>query len=121
MKSQTTIIVVIIIAAAAFFLYNQSSAPGRYDDFAKCLTANDVKMYGAFWCSHCQSQKKLFGASWQYVDYVECSMPDGNSQTEFCKQAGIQGYPTWEFKDGSRLDGEVPFSQLSQKSGCALN
>jgi hypothetical protein len=120
MKNQTTVIAVIIIAAIAFFLYNQSSAPGTYDDFAKCLTANDVKMYGAFWCPHCQNQKKSFGASWQYVDYIECSMPDGNSQTEFCKQANIQSYPVWEFKDGSRVEGEATFAVLSQKSGCSL-
>jgi len=33
---------------------------------------------------------------------------------------GIEGYPTWEFPDGSRQSGEVPFSQLSERSGCPL-
>ena len=30
-------------------------------------------MYGAYWCPHCQAQKKVFGESFQYVPYVECT------------------------------------------------
>jgi len=26
--------------------------------FAKCLTENGAKMYGAYWCTHCENQKK---------------------------------------------------------------
>ena len=48
-------------------------------------------MYGAEWCSHCKNQKKLFGNSFQYVNYVDC---DKNSKE--CKEAGISGYPTWK-------------------------
>ena len=77
-------------------------------------------MYGAFWCPHCKAQKELFGDSWQFVTYVECSLPNEQGQTEFCRQMGIEGYPTWEFPDGSRQSGEVPFSQLSERSGCPL-
>ena len=113
MKKELLIITLLILAGC--------SASGQYDDFAKCLTESDVKMYGAFWCSHCQNQKKLFGSSWQYVNYVECSLPGGQGQTEFCSNQGIEGYPTWEFKDGSRLGGEVSFNVLSEKSGCALS
>ena len=109
-----------ILIISLIILAGCSVSAGKYDDFAKCLTANDAKMYGAFWCPHCQNQKKSFGSSWQYVNYVECSLPDGRTQTEFCKAQNIEGYPTWEFKDGSRLDGEVAFDVLAEKSGCPL-
>ena len=112
MKKEILITVLLILAGC--------TAAGKYDDFAKCLTVNEAKMYGAFWCSHCQNQKKSFGSSWQYVDYVECSLPDGNSQTEFCSNARIEGYPTWEFKDKSRIEGEATFGQLAEKTGCSL-
>jgi hypothetical protein len=98
----------------------QKNEPGKYDDFAKCLTDSGVKMYGAYWCPHCLNQKKAFGNSWKYVDYIECSLPNAAGQTQECNKAGIEGYPTWEFSDSSRLEGEVSFEGLSVKSGCAL-
>lgn len=90
----------------------------NYDDFAKCLTDSGVKMYGAYWCSHCQNQKKMFGNSWEYINYVECSLPNRVGQTEECRETGIKGYPTWEFQDGKRIEGKLSFEQLSQYSNC---
>ncbi|MBI2146731.1 hypothetical protein HYU22_05320 [Candidatus Woesearchaeota archaeon] len=66
-----------------------SSGPGKYDAFAQCLTENGVKMYGAYWCPHCLNQKEDFGKSWQYVNYIECSLPGNQGQTEICATAGI--------------------------------
>ena len=91
-----------------------------YGTFAKCLTEKDVKFYGAFWCPHCQNQKAMLGDSMQYVDYIECSLPDKSGQTPICEGAGIEAYPTWEFADGKRMEGELTFLQLSQLSGCRL-
>jgi hypothetical protein len=62
----------------------------------------------------------MFGNSWNNIIYVECSLPNKEGQTQECKDAKIEGYPTWEFADGSRLSGEATFEQLSQKTGCAL-
>jgi len=97
-----------------------ATEPGKYDELAKCLTEKGVKMYGTYWCSHCKVQKQMFGDSWQYVSYVECSLPGGQGQTEECGEAGIEGYPTWEFEDGERLSGEVVLEQLAEKAGCEL-
>ncbi|MEK6891813.1 MAG: hypothetical protein AABX25_01385, partial [Nanoarchaeota archaeon] len=98
-----------------------TTTSNQYDNFAKCLTDKGVKMYGAYWCSHCNNEKALFGESFQYVDYTECSLPDNSGQTQVCLNANIDSYPTWEFKDGSRIKGEMTFLQLSQKSGCSLS
>ncbi len=87
--------------------------------FAQCLADKGVKFYGAFWCPHCQAQKKLFGTqAIKKLPYVECSTPDGKSQNQECKDAGIKGYPTWKFTDGSVQTGELTFAQLAEKTGC---
>lgn len=97
-----------------------TSVPGKYDEFAICLKDKGAVFYGAFWCPHCQSQKKLFGTSAKLLPYVECSTPDGNSQTQICIDKNIEGYPTWEFADGSRLNGEVSFAALAEKTACTV-
>ena len=99
----------------------QVSNNSDYDEFAKCITESGAKMYGAFWCSHCKDQKESFGSSWEKINYVECSLPDGQSQTQICIQEGITGYPTWEVGDGNRLSGRLSFEKLSEMSGCELN
>ena len=94
---------------------------GTYDTFAQCLTDKGAKMYGAYWCPHCQDQKEQFGDSFGKVTYIECATPGNpNVMTKECKDAGIEGYPTWVFSDGSRVSGQQTFETLSQKSGCPL-
>ncbi|NOQ56108.1 MAG: hypothetical protein GQ477_04885 [Nanohaloarchaea archaeon] len=78
------------------------------------MTDNSAKMYGAEGCSHCQNQKKEFGKSFEYIDYVECP------ENEFeCKNAGVTGYPTWSI-DGTNYPGTQTFARLSELSGCPL-
>lgn len=97
-----------------------SSGPGKYDVFAQCLGEKGAVFYGAFWCSHCKNQKKLFGSSQKLLPYVECSTPNAKGQTQECIDKKIAGYPTWEFADGSRLNGEIPLAQLAEKTSCEL-
>lgn len=92
--------------------------PGQYDQLATCLTQKGVKMYGAYWCVHCQAQKKAFGTSFAKINYIECSLPGGTGQTEACIQAKIESYPTWEFGDGERITGEIKLDQLAVKAEC---
>ena len=107
-----------IVAIGIFSLSMEDPTPRRFDELAKCLTEKKVKMWGAYWCPHCQNQKKEFGDSWEFVTYTECSLPGGSGQTKECNEAGIEGYPTWEFEDGERMSGEVPLETLAEKSGC---
>ena len=114
------IIVVILIIGFLTLLINWQRQPGKLDTFAKCLKENGAVFYGAFWCPHCQSQKKMFGKSAKFLPYVECSTPNGQSQLPGCKDKDIKSYPTWEFGDGSRLTGAIPLIELSEKTGCQL-
>ena len=113
------IVLILVVAAVAFVAVGQSG-PGKYDSFAQCLSSSGVKMYGAYWCPHCNNQKQLFGSSWKYMDYVECSLPNRAGQTAVCREAGIEAYPTWALPDGSKMTGELSLQRLAQQSGCEL-
>ncbi|MFA6257330.1 MAG: hypothetical protein WCT29_03445 [Candidatus Paceibacterota bacterium] len=97
-----------------------STGPGQYDEFATCLKDKGATFYGAFWCQHCQAQKKLFGSSQKLLPYVECSLPSGQGQTQACIDQGVKSYPTWRFADGSELTGEVALETLAAKTACVL-
>lgn len=116
------ILVFVAVSIGLLVIYQkyQSRQPGEVDALAQCLTNNGVKMYGAYWCPHCQTQKKGFGRSWKFINYIECSLPSGNGQTKECDDAKITGYPTWENKDGQRLSGEQSMSALAELGGCQV-
>lgn len=97
-----------------------SSQPGKLDTFTQCLQEKKAVFYGAFWCSHCQNQKALFGTSEKYLPYKECSTSDGKKQIQACIDKKIATYPTWEFADGTRLSGEISLEELAKKTSCAL-
>jgi len=113
-------VIAIILAAGGYFFWNQSQKPGPLDGFAQCLKDKGALFYGAFWCPHCQNQKKMFGRSEKLLPYVECSTADGRSQLPVCAEKKIEGYPTWVFTDATRESGEVPLETLSAKTGCPL-
>ena len=115
-------ILFVVVPVVLFAVVSTKSAVklGQYDGLAVCLTEKGTKMYGAYWCAHCANQKKMFGDSFSKVKYIECSLPGGQGQVKECQDAAINGYPTWEFGDGSRLEGEVPLETLAAKSGCSL-
>jgi thiol-disulfide isomerase/thioredoxin len=142
------IIIGFIVIIAGSFIIN-SNTPGRYDTFAQCLTDSGTKFYGASWCSHCQSQKLLFGKSVKKLPYVECAL-DGQEKidsdkavqqaiadgkllpnqdpetigikvrTNICKENNISGFPTWVFPDGSRVSGTQTLALLAERTSCNL-
>ena len=117
------ILVLIVLVAVTFWLNKTPNEPGRLDVFASCLAQSGAKFYGAFWCPHCANQKALFGSSAKLLPYVECSTPDGRSRLQVCTDAGVTGYPTWDFITGTttmRESGEVSLERLSELSNCPL-
>lgn len=118
-------VAIVVLLGVSFWYVNKNKNQGtevlsKMDNFAQCLKDKGAIFYGAFWCPHCQNQKALFGTSQKYLPYVECSTPDGQSQNDLCQVKKISGYPTWEFKGGSRISGEISLSQLADKTGCTL-
>jgi hypothetical protein len=89
------------------------------DVFAKCITDKGAIFYGAYWCSHCNNQKKSFGDSIKYIKYVECAVEgQPQVQTADCTKAGIGGYPTWII-NGKSYPGEQSMANLAKLTGCA--
>lgn len=115
------LIIIVIVLILAFALTGGKKYPqSEVDAFAKCLTENEVVMYGAFWCPHCAKTKKNFGSSFQYINYVECDPKGDNEQSELCIERGIDKYDTWEFASGERIISEPSFEELAEKSGCMM-
>jgi phage baseplate assembly protein gpV len=108
----------VVVAGLWFFLQRKHSS--RLDAFARCLGAKGAKMYGAYWCPHCDQQKELFGASFHYAPYVECGIKGSRTPAQACVDANIKHYPTWVFADGARVEGEHSLEFLGQETGCAL-
>ena len=111
----------LIIVGLIAYAVTRERMPSVYDEFAQCLTQNGVAMYGAWWCPHCQNQKKLFGTAFDFVKYIECSPGQSRTMTQECVDAGIEGYPTWKLADGTKLSGEQMLETLAEKSACSLS
>lgn len=121
-KKIITIIVSVLVVAGGLAALVISLGPKepkvdslKYEAFAQCLRDKGATMYGAKWCSHCQEQKKEFGDSFKYINYIEC--PDN---IDLCVKEGIQGYPTWKFASGTTVAGLQPLTELARISGCTL-
>ena len=106
----------LVIAVLVFVVWSlmPSSADTGLDTFAQCLDDKGVVMYGTDWCPHCQNQKKLFGSSFDYIEFVDC---DYNK--EECLRNLVNGYPTWKI-NGQNYAGEQPLEALASYSGCEL-
>lgn len=99
----------------SFIFYSRQPTNKELDSFAKCLSEKGVAMYGTDWCSHCQNEKKSFGQSFRFINYIDCQ-----KNPQKCVDAGVNGLPTWIFEDGRKLEGEQGIEKLAEESGCPL-
>ena len=84
---------------------------------AECLTSKGAIMYGTDRCPHCQNQKKLFGfAAFEKVNFVDC-----DKEKNVCTLAGVTGYPTWKFADGTVLQGTQTLEMLASAGACSAD
>ena len=109
------LITLVLISSIYFLISREPKSVKNYDRFAQCLAEKKLTMYGAYWCPHCQNEKKNFGDSVKYVPYVECTQ-----DTQKCLDAKITTYPTWIDSTGQKYSGEQGLSGLSRISGCEL-
>ncbi len=101
---------------ASGYVIARSSNPDNIE-LAKHLTSIGAKMYGAFWCTHCNDQKQMFGReAVEKLTYIECDPQGKNPQVAVCQAAGITGYPTWEI-NGKMYSGTHSLAELARLSG----
>ena len=121
MGNSTGNILVILVVIILVFAGVSGCGPRKdYAEFAKCLSAANMSMYGASWCPHCKAVKSDFGLAFRFINYTECDENTIGAEPEKCAAANIEYLPTFIFADGGRLFGEVSFSILSEKTKCAL-
>jgi len=114
------VLAVIVLGGLTYWVSRPDPLIGAYDSFGQCLSDKGVKFYGAFWCPHCQAQKRALHESTK-LPYIECANPSGSGpQNKVCDDANVQSYPTWVYPDGTRDVGEQTVLELSTKSGCAI-
>ena len=118
-----TLAIAVVLLAAVLFLaggYAASrpiSAEQAYAaGLARHLTAEGVKMYGAYWCPACNNQKALFGPAAALLPYIECDARSPIGQPGVCVAAQIRAFPTWEIK-GQRYEGVLSLEQLAEMTG----
>ena len=92
--------------------------------FAQALADSGTIFYGASWCPHCTEQKELFEDGQDLLPFVEVTNYENEASLNNLNQAGIDNnitsFPTWEFPDGSRLEGLQDLATLSTRSGVAI-
>lgn len=120
MKKAISFLVVLVVIGGVVWLVKTPGRASKLDTFATCLKDKGALFYGAYWCPHCQNQKALFGTSVKLLPYIECSTPDGQGQLPVCTDAGVTGYPTWKFADGTVETGEVTLEKLAEVTQCVL-
>jgi hypothetical protein len=110
----------IVVAFALVYYLAIWKRSHRLDGFAQCLASRQAKMYGLYWCTHCEEQKEMFDASFKYISYIECGIKGSHRETPVCLAAGAKNFPTWEFPDGQKLEGAQTLQALSERTGCQL-
>ena len=84
---------------------------------AQHLRQRGAKMYGAYWCPYCTRQKELFGRqAFSQISYIECDPRGQNARPDLCRQAGVNGFPTWEI-NGRQYRGMQTLTQLADITG----
>ena len=83
---------------------------------ANHLTEIGAQMFGAYWCPHCQEQKKKFGDAFSAVDYVECDPGGENPRTQHCLDNNIEAFPTWVINNEHHM-GVHSLAELAALSG----
>lgn len=116
----TWLVIIVLFIIGVVWLIRTPGKPGELDSFASCIAESGATYYGAFWCPNCKNQEAMFGRSAKLLPRIECSTPDGKGQLPVCTEAGISGYPTWEFANGVRTTGTQTLAQLSQATSCPL-
>ncbi|PYS19997.1 MAG: hypothetical protein DMG11_30790 [Acidobacteria bacterium] len=111
----------IIVVLHLHYIGILGPAPAPEDPTARALALHlarsGAKMYGAFWCPHCQQQKEIFGASADRLPYIECSPNgQGSPQASECRTARIESYPTWII-NGKRTEEVMSLKQLAEATG----
>ena len=106
------------IGGPAAFAQSTNAVARNPRDLAQQLNNRGVRFYGSWRCPACQYQLELFGLEAKdQVPYIECNKPKRYpEQARLCRKAELRVYPTWERRDGDRLEGVQSLDTLNRWS-----
>lgn len=118
-NSLASLSIFIIVFGASYLSHSDAllvkPASQAVIELSKHLSDTGAHMYGSYTCSHCQTQKLLFGSAFKIIDYVECNPDAPDSEALLCVEKGIKGYPTWEI-NGKFYEGAKSLNELARLS-----
>ncbi len=83
---------------------------------AKHLNKIGAKLYTAYWCPHCHTQRQRFGIEAEkYLTVIECDRRGVNQQNQLCVDKKITAFPTWEI-NGTFYKGTKTLQNLAKIS-----
>lgn len=119
-NAYTSLLIILLVFGFSYFahsdLLRNRQATKTVIDLAKHLTNTGSSMYGSYTCTHCETQKLLFGDAFQYINYIECNPAGENSKSELCLEKGIDAYPTWEINESIHV-GAKSLKELAKLTG----
>lgn len=107
-KKLVTLIIIFGIILLSFFVLNKSS-PNVEKQTAECIGNNSV-LYVQLGCHACETQEKMFGNNYQYINVVDCFF-----EQEKCME--ITATPTWII-GGEKYRGIQSLDKLKELTGC---
>ena len=107
-------LLILIVVFSVITINSYMKKPGKYDDFAKCLTEKGVVIYGNDYCSYTMNQLGFFGKSKKYLNYTKCI-----DNQRLCNEKGVKITPTWEI-NGEMYEQVQTFERLAVISGCEI-
>ena|SRR3989344_8196300 len=111
-NNMITIGIVVFIIAVSFFILTRDK-PLVSEELAKCIGDNSL-LYVQKGCIHCETQKKMFGDSYQFLNVVDCFY-----ENDVCTDENIRATPTWVItSSGSHVEGIQSIDKLKSLTGC---
>ncbi len=110
---KSNLITIAIIAAVIFIAYLALKEPSVdiSQETAQCI-ADNSKLYVQLGCSHCETQKEMFGNYVELLDMTDCFY-----ERQICQDVGIRATPTWII-NGQKYEGVQSLENLKEFTGC---
>lgn len=111
MKKSRIITIILIIAIIIFAFYILNKKETVDPELAKCIGERS-ELYTQLGCTHCETQKKMFGDSFSFINETDCFY-----QKDLCTQKDIRVTPTWIIR-GQKIEGVQKIQTLKELTNC---
>jgi hypothetical protein len=109
MTAITFLIIFGVVILAAFLINNKNQ--GTSNEIAECIGKNSI-LYTQLGCHACETQKNLFGESYQLLNKIDCYYTP-----EKCINVNITATPTWIIQ-GEKYVGVQSIKELQELTNC---